>query len=380
MQAITKTIHRPRTNSADLTIPSYGLMALPAMDESVLSGVYEQATLHLFQADKEFKQRSAQTIVQSQKLSLINEIDINREFKRHVKGEIVEIELLNSLTEKCESNLRSVCLDDDYMVDIDIEDGHCVLTGYHMHEIHINTSKLSNDERAVIYSSLVLVTNFQLPLMPPNWYLSSSYCLFGEIIDNDEFDKLATLAMKHDSVDALIEFIENDESFEYFDSFLGQMDGNLNACVSALLDYELMYRECSAIAAYQEDNGLNLRHGHEETLVKKHIKCLKKYHSVEAKCLLRVLNTLLESKLYTRFETLEMEDSQPLDFSVTIVDAPYSSLIFHLQEQKFNELNEIGEPLRETIDFDENTVKRFTLLTNAFRELNQISKENKNER
>lgn len=380
MQTITKTIHRPRTDSADLTIPNYGLMSIPAMDVNVLSGLYKQASLHLFQADKEHKKRTAQTVLQSKKLNLINEIDINREFKRHDKGEIVEIELLNTLTDLCESNLRHACLDDDYYVDMDFEDGRCVLTGYHMHEIYIDTTSLSLDEQAVIYSSLELISNFQLPLMPPNWNLSSSYSIIGEIIDNDEFYKLCEIAMEYDCIDELVRHIDEDESFEYLDYFLSQMDGNLSACVDALLDYELMHKECAAIDKYQEDNGLNYRHGcDEEERVKKHIKYLEKYHSVESKCLLRVINTLLESKLYTRFEAVDMDEAQPLDFSVTIVDAPYSALIAHLQEQKCDELNQVGEPLREGIAFDGNTVKRFNLLTNAFRELNNISKEKENE-
>ncbi len=380
MQAITKTIHRPRADSADLITPAYGLMALPAVDTNVLSGVYEQAAHHLFQADKKYKERSARTILQSKKLKLINEIDINREFKRHNKGEIVEIELLGTLTEMCETKLSRTCLDDDYCVDLDIEDGHCVLTGYHMHEIYIDTSSLSHDERAVIYSSLEMVSSFQLPLMPPNWFLSSSYSIIGEIIDNDEFDKLAELAMEYDCVEKLIERIDEDESFEYLDYFLMQLDGSLSVCVDALLDYELMYKDCAAIDKYQQDNGLNLRYGNdEEALVKKHIKCLKKYHSIEAKCLLRVLKALLKTKLYTRFEAVEMDEAQPLEFSVTIVDVPYRPLINHLQEQKVDELNQVGEPLREAITFDENTIKRFTLLTEAFRELNNMSKEKNNE-
>lgn len=380
MQTITKTIHRPRADSADLTIPQYGLMAIPSVADNVLSGVYEQASRHLFQADKEHKQRTAQTVLQSKDLKLINEIDINREFKRHDKGEIVETELLSTLTDMCESNLRSACIDDDYCVDLDIEDGHCVLTGYHMHEILIDTSSLSQDERAIIYSSLELVSSFQLPLMPPNWLLSSSYSIIGEIIDNEEFDKLVSLAMEYDCIDELVERISDGESFEYLDYFLSQMDSSLSVCVEALLDYELMHKDCATIDKYQEDNDLNLRHGNdEEALVKRHIKSLKKYQSVEAKCLLRVLKALLESKLYTRFEAIEMEEAQTLDFSVTIVDEPYRPLIIHLQEQKFDELNQVGEPLREAITFDENTIKRFTLLTEAFRELNKITKEKKNE-
>ena len=374
MQTITKTIHRPRRDSTDLVIPNYGLMALPAIDDNAL-GMYGQASLHLFQAEKEQKQRTAKTVLQSKKLKLINVIDINREFKRHDKGEIVEMELLSTLTGLCESNLRSACLEDDYHVDLDIEDGRCVLTGYHIHEINIDTSKLAHDERAVIYSALELVSNYLLPLMPPNWFLSSAYSIIGEIIDSGEFDNLASCAMKFESVEELVEFIESDESFEFLGYFLGQMDGSLCACVDALFDYELMYKECAAINKYQEDNGLNGHSNDTERLVKKHIKCLKKYHSSEAKRLLRVLKSLLISKLYTRFEAVEMDEAQPLDFTITIIDAPYRDLISHLQEEKYDELNQVGEPLREAISFDDSTLKRFNLLSHAFRELNHISNE-----
>ncbi|PCJ88318.1 MAG: hypothetical protein COA54_03370 [Thiotrichaceae bacterium] len=100
---------------------------------------------------------------------------------------------------------------------------------------------------------------------------------------------------------------------------------------------------------------------------------LEQCQSPESHTLLLVLNQLLDSKTYSEFERLEVEDCQPLDFSLTIIDAPYSALIANLQEQMFDELNQVGEPLREAISFDENTVDRFNLLTNAFKALNVLS-------
>lgn len=374
MQTNTKTIYRPCTDTANLTAPVYGLTALPDLSADAFSDCYEKASHQLFLASTELKVQSAQTITQSLKLKIINEIDINREFKRHHNGELVEIELLNILTGQCESNLRSECLADDYLVDLDIEKGYCVLTGYHIHEVNIDTSALPIEERALIYSSLGLVSRYQLPLMPPNWYLSATSCLIGMIIDNDEFEVLVSLAMKYDSVDELVEFINDDERFEYLDYFIGEMDGCLSTCVLTILDYERMDKDCATMSRYIDSSGLKLRDCDSvEWQVKRHIKSLKKRHSPESKCLLLVLNQLLDSKMYTEFERLEMEDTQPLDFSLTIIDAPYSALITYLQEQTFDELNQVGEPLREETPLDENTVERLSLLTNAFKELNKLN-------
>ena len=186
--------------------------------------------------------------------------------------------------------------------------------------------------------------------------------------------------MKFDSVDKLVEFISEDQSFEYLDYFIRQMEGSLSACVSALLDYECMQRECNAIDKCINETGLNLQDCEStEGQIKKHIKHLKKYQSPESKCLLLVLNQLVGSKMYAEFDRLEMEDTQSLDFSLTIIDAPYSALIVHLQEQMFDELNQVGEPLREAIPFDKKTVKRLTLLTDAFRELNKLNNGEYNE-
>lgn len=373
MQTITKKTSRPRTNTANLTLPAPGLMSLPVIDVDALVGCYEQASHHLFLASNELKVSSAKTITQSMSLGLINEIDINREFKRHEDGEIVEIELLNTLTIKCENNLQSTCLSEDYMVDMDIEDGRCALTSYNIHEINIDTSSLMLDERALIYSSLEVISKYQLPLMPPNWSLSSTNSLIGEIIDNDEFEMLSTLAMKYESVDALVKFIHDDDSFEYFDYFLGLMNNCLSSCVSLILDYERMYQDCLTINKRMESLGLDLQSG-AENMIKKHISLLKKYNSPESKSLLLVLNRLVNSKTYIQFERLEMEDSLPLDYSVSIIDAPYRDLIVHLQEQMVDELNQAGEPLREAIPFDDKTIKRFSLLTDAFNELNKLNK------
>jgi len=374
MQTYPKTIHRPNTHSANLNVPVHGLTSLPIFSDDAFSGCYEKASHQLFLASNDLKVQSAQTIMQSLNLNVINEIDINREFKRHDDGEIVEVELLNTLTSKCESNLRSVCLSDDYHVDLDIEDRHCVLTGYHIHEVYIDTSSMSIEERALIYSSLELIAKYQVPLMPPNWYLSATQSLIGEILDNNEFDLLTTLAMQYDSVDNLVEFINEDEMFEYLDYFLGQMDGCLSTCVTAILDYERLYSDCNTIEKYIDKSGLSLRDcDSAEEQVEKHIVRLEKCCSPESKTLLLVLNQLLDSNMYTEFERLEMEDCQPLDFSLTIIDAPYSALIVHLQEQMFDELNQVGEPLREAISFDENTIDRFNLLTDAFKELNALN-------
>jgi len=208
MQIYPKTIHRPDTNPANLTV--HGLTSLPVISADAFAGCYEKASHQLFLASNDLKVKSAQTIAQSLNLKIINEIDINREFKRHDDGEIVEVELLNNLTSKCESNLRSTCLSDDYHVDLDIEDGYCVLTGYHIHEINIDTSSVSIEERALIYSSLELVAKYQVPLMPPNWYLSATHSLIGEILDSNEFELLTTVVMQYDSVDELVEFINED--------------------------------------------------------------------------------------------------------------------------------------------------------------------------
>jgi len=372
MQSYPKTIHRPKSDSAHLKV--HGLTSLPVFDAYAFSGCYEKASHQLFLASNDLKVQSAQTITQSLKLKIINEIDINREFKRHEDGEIVEVELLNTLTSKCESNLRSSCLSDDYHVDLDIEGGHCVLTGYHIHEINIDTSSVSIEERALIYSSLELVAKYQLPLMPPNWYLSATRSLIGEILDNDEFELLTTLAMQYDSVDELVEFINEDEMFEYLDYFLGQMDGCLTTCVTAILDYERLHSDTFTIEKHIDDSGLNIRDCDSvEAQVEKHIERLEQCQSPESKSLLLVLNQLLDSKLYTEFDRMEMEDCQPLDFCVTIIDAQYSALIVHLQESMLDDLNQMGEPLREAISFDENTIDRFNLLTDAFKELNALS-------
>jgi len=320
------------------------------------------------------KVESAQTITQSLNLNIINEIDINREFKCHNDGVVTEMELLNTLTGKCESNLKESCMDEDYLVDLDIEAGHCVLTGYHIHEVNIDTSSMSIGKRALIYSSLELVSRYQVPLMPPNWYIFATHSLINEIIDNDEFEMLTTLAMKYDSVDELIEFINDDEMFEYLDHFLGEMEGCLSTCVTAILDYERMHKDCAAINEYMDVSGLNL--GESDTVegqVKCHIKRLQKIDLPVAKCLLLVLNQLLDSKLYTGFERLEMDDTQPMDFSLTIIDTPYSPLIVHMQEQMYEQLNQMGEPLREAIPLDNNTVERLNLLTDAFKELNKLT-------
>lgn len=374
MQTYPKTIHRPITNPANLNLPVHGLTSLPVFNADAFSGCYEQASHQLFLASNDLKVTSAQTILQSQNLKIINEIDINREFKRHEDGEIVEVELLNTLTSKCESNLRSTCLSDDYHVDLDIENSNCILTGYHIHEINIDTSSVSIEERALIYSSLELVSAYQVPLMPPNWYMSATHSLIGELLDCGEFELLTTFAMEYDSVDELVEFINEDEMFEYLDYFLGQMDGCLNTCVTAILDYERLHTDCTRIEEHIKDSGLNIRDCESvEEQVEKHIERLSKCHSPESKTLLLVLNQLLDSKTYTQFERLEMEDCQPLDFSLTIIDAPYSALIVHLQEQMFDELNQVGEPLREQIAFDDNTINRFNLLTDAFIELNVLN-------
>jgi len=162
--------------------------------------------------------------------------------------------------------------------------------------------------------------------------------------------------------------------FEYLDYFLGQMDGCLTSCVSAILDYERLHSDCNTIQKHIDALGLNLRDCDSvEVQVEKHIGCLKQCQSPESKTLLLVLNQLLDSKMYTEFERLEMEDCQPLDFSLTIIDAPYSALIVHLQEQMYDELNQIGEPLREAISFDKRTVDRFKLLSDAFKELNILN-------
>jgi hypothetical protein len=372
MQTYPKTIYRPISYPANLKM--HGLTSLPVFSEDVFSGCYEKASHQLFLASNDLKVQSAQTITQSLNLKIINEIDINREFKRHDDGEIVEVELLNTLTSKCESNLRTTCLSDDYHVDLDIENGHCVLTGYHIHEINIDTSSVSIEDRALIYSSLELVAKYQVPLMPPNWYLSATHSLIGEILDSGEFDLLTTFAMQYDSVDELVEFINDDEMFEYLDYFLGQMDGCLSTCVTAMLDYERLHSDCARIEKHIDESGLTIRDcDSTEEQVEKHIARLEKCCSPESKSLLLVLNQLLDSKTYTEFERLEMEDCQPLDFSLTIIDAPYSALIVHLQEQMFDELNQVGEPLREAIAFDENTVERFNLLTDAFKELNTLN-------
>ena len=374
MQTYPKTIHRPNSHTADLNVPVHGLTSLPVFSDNAFSGCYEKASHQLFLASNDLKVQSAQTITQSLNLNIINEIDINREFKRHEDGEIVEIELLNTLTSKCESNLHSTCLCEDYHVDLDIENGHCVLTGYHIHEINIDTSSVSIEERALIYSSLELVSKYQVPLMPPNWYLSATHSLIGEILDNNEFELLTTFSMKYDCVDKLVEFINDDEMFEYLDYFLGQMDGCLSTCVTAILDYERLHSDCNTIEKHIDASGLNIRDCDSvEAQVEKHIVRLEQCQSSESNTLLLVLNQLLDSKTYSEFERLEMEDCQPLDFSLTIIDAPYSVLIAHLQEQMFDELNQVGEPLREAISFDENTVDRFNLLTNAFKALNVLS-------
>ena len=374
MQTYPKTIHRPKSHTAHLNVPVHGLTSLPVFSANAFSGCYEKASHQLCLASNDLKVQSAQTITQSLNLKIINEIDINCEFKCHEDGEIAEVELLNTLTGKCESNLRSTCLSEDYLVDLDIENGHCVLTGYHIHEINIDTSLVSIEERALIYSSLELVSKYQVPLMPPNWYLSATHSLIGEILDSREFDLLTTFAMQYDSVDELIEFINEDEMFEYLDYFLGQMDGCLSTCVTAILDYERLHTDCNTIEKYIDTSGLNIRDCDSvEEQVEKHTERLEQCHSPESKTLLLVLNQLLDSKTYTEFERLEMEDCQPLDFSLAIIDAPYSALIVYLQEQMLDELNQVGEPLRETISFDEYTVDRFNLLTDAFKELNALN-------
>ena len=381
MQTVTKKTNRPDANSSNLNLPVSGLMTLPKLSSDAFSHCYEQASHQLFLASKELKEQSAKTITQSLDLKIINEIDVNREFKRHDNGEVVEIELLNNLTGLCESNLRANTLPEDYLVDLDIEDNHVVLTGYHIHEVIIDTSNVTIEERAVIYSAFEVVAKYQVPLMPPNWYLTSTNSLIGEIIDNDELELLESLAMNYDSVDELIEFISEDSLFESLDYFLGQMDGDLSQAYLAILEYERMHKDCTIINEYIDDNGLNLREcKSEEDQVLKHIEQLKKINTPVVETLLLVLNRLLESKLYTQFDRLEMEDTQPLDYSLTIIDAPYSSLIVHMQEQMLDELNQIGEPLREGLPFDSNTVERFNLLTDAYRALDRLNKGKLNER
>jgi len=373
MQANTKTIYRPSTNTTDLNTPVHSLMSLPDIDSKAFIACYEQASQQLFLAGNELKVQSAQTITQSLKLNLINEVDINSEFKRHNDGEIVETELLNALTGQCESSLRRKCLADDYHVDLNIENGYCVLTGYHIHEVNIDTSLLSMEERALIYSSLELVSRYQLPLMPPNWYLSATNSAINMIFENNEFELLASAAMNFNSVDELVAFIQGDDEFEYIDYFLGEM-GSLSTCVFALLEYESMDKDCSTMNDYIDSLDLGLKECKTvDVKIKKHINRLKKYQSPESRCLLLVLNQLLESKLYTEFERLEYEDTQSLDYSLTIIDAPYSSLLAHLQEQTLDELNQVGEPLREAIPLDKRSIKRLDLLTDAFYELNKLS-------
>jgi len=379
MQNDPKTIHRPHADTTHLN--KHGLTSLPVLSVNAFTDCYEQASHQLFLASKDLKVHSARTITQSLSLNIINEIDINREFKRHEAGEIVEIELLNRLTGQCEDNLRSRCMSQDYHVDLDIEDGQCVLTGYHIHEINIDTATLSIEERALIYSSFELVSRYQLPLMPPNWYLSATHSLIGEIVDSREFEQLTTQAMKYDCLDELIEFIRDSDKFEYLDYFLEQMGGCLATCVTAILDYERMQSDMTTIEALMVSWGLNRQDCDSvDAQVKKHVERLEKCYSPESKTLLLVLNQLVDSTLYKEFNRMELEDCQPLDFSVTIIDAPYSALIVHLQEQMFDELNQVGEPLREAISFDRSTVARFDLLTEAFRALNELNNGRQYER
>jgi len=212
-------------------------------------------------------------------------------------------------------------------------------------------------------------------MMTPSWYVQGSFSVFSEIEEADEFNDLISSSMEIESLEELKETIES--SYEFLSSLVGMMDGDISVAITAFMDYEIASKEFQLFDEFQKNHKLGIPSSQDNysSIVEAHINALTQYKSQDSKRIINALNLLKSKDLYTCFERVEFEDAQPLDFSITVMDRAYAAIINFMQEGKLDELNQVGEPLCESIPFNDRVIDRLNLLTNTYKELTVISNE-----
>jgi hypothetical protein len=199
--------------------------------------------------------------------------------------------------------------------------------------------------------------------------------MLAEVVDSGEFERLVTLSTEYADVESLIESLEEDAEFEMLNNLYFQVDGNLCEAVHLILEYEKLAADCTEYSAFVSSHNLAIQHTDEKTqCIDRHIPLLSQYESDTGDCLIKLLTELKSADCYITFEGVYGMDADHLDFSMIVVDKAYENVIYHFAGNKLDELNNVGEPLCEAIDFDEHSVTRLKLLSNAFTELTNLKK------
>lgn len=354
---------RSSTDTADLTVPVFAAFQLPQCRIMNLDSLYKQAREYFGLASESMKAEISRIVLKCQDYNWMDDLSIQRAFNRHRRGYINEQEMLTTLRDQCHLAVAK-CLPERYCDDVELSESHVSISTFDIDVLYIDTQEMNFTERFVVYSALELISLYQLPLATPINFLCYEYSNLEEV----ELDQIIDLACTVENVEEFVEHIESEASdVEFFAEIYCSVNEDLCEAVSLVLEYEAAqemfkgYEQClKAHKLLTSPKGRNRK-----AVIDRHCTILEKIDNPICPKLIACLKKLKEQKHNLEFEMSDIDDSQPLNYAISVIDKTFLNTQEYLTEGVMERLNQMGEPICESLPWNEYTKDRLKLLSDA---------------
>ncbi len=372
MQTISSIENESAGNTAGLNHP-YALFQIPSLDKGIFDRPYQTVSYVLNSLTPDEKQELSGILLSALEHQLIDKSVVEQQEAQY-RADRNEQKLFYGLKNHAEQVVTAV-LPPDY-ASVNITTQAIQLTSYDINELCINTSNLVEEHRWVIYSSLEVISHYMYPMMLPRDWIMGQPSILSAIHSSGEFEEILNEAQVVTDVESLRTLISDKYDDGYFGMLLDNNQNDLCECIKRLIAYECAVNDMTRYSDFCEVNKLRPT---DPGCIDRHLQRLKMIEHPFADTLQEVLTLLLKKPVPLRLETFEEEeyerDTYSMCLRVMVIDDYYESIITLCEDEIYDEMQNVGEPIACQIPLDKQVLDSLAIIETVQQKLFETEKK-----